>query len=106
MKILILEQEQIVKKDIEQQLLKNGFEIVKDCRTEMFDVVIIGQLFYFEEIKRIRKDLAPHVRFFFITTQKEDASINDTSISERSVFISKPVDAETLIGLINFEHIR
>lgn len=103
MKVLILEKEQIVKKDIDSQLVRNGYKVIGEDAMQEADFIIIGQFFYLEEIKKQSETINSKTKFIFLTTHTEDGHVRDKAILNRSIFISKPVDVETIIRLIRLE---
>jgi hypothetical protein len=100
MRILLLEKEQIVKKDIELQLLKQGFDVTSDCTQGFFDYIIIGQLFYLDELKQKMTAIPSGTQFiFFITVPGKDAFSSLQAVPEPIVLL-KPGHAETLLSYL------
>jgi len=97
MRILLLEKEQIVRKDIELQLLKHGLDVTCDRTKGFFDCIIIGQLSYLDELKNNNSLSHPGTRFIFFITVPEKSAFSSLGAVREPVVILKPGHTEMLL---------
>ncbi|MCW3102753.1 MAG: hypothetical protein JWO09_1193 [Bacteroidetes bacterium] len=100
MRILLLEKEQIVRKDIELQLLKHGLDVTCDCSQGFFDYIIIGQLFYLDELKKNSSVSHSGTQFIFFITVPEKSAFSSLGAVPEPVVILKPGHTEILLSYL------
>ncbi|MBN8694907.1 MAG: hypothetical protein J0L87_00125 [Bacteroidetes bacterium] len=99
MKVLVLEKEQIVKKDIEHQLKKNGF-IPTDSKDKEAAIVIIGQLSFLNEVILMQAELPLNTKYIFLTGHFKEYFTKELEQFGKAIFVQKPIAAETVIKII------
>jgi hypothetical protein len=97
MKVLLLEEEPIVRWDIAKQLRQNGCQVSDDFTAERFDCVIVGQVHFLNTVGKKLRGLGKNVRFIFFTTQSEASSFKAYN---NSVVVSKPAHADVLLNYL------
>lgn len=105
MKVLVLEKEQIVKKDIENQLKKNGFTPT-DRQDKETDIVIIGQLSFLNEVILMKAQFPSNTRYIFLTGHFKELLTEELNQFSKAIFIQKPIAAEAVIKIIKELNIK
>ena len=100
MKVLLLEEDLIVKKDIELQLRRSGIEVTSDHVSGGYDRIIIGQLFYLEKLRGSFPAITLHAPPIFFITSIERAALRKFYTYTDPAILLKPAQVELLLSLL------
>jgi AmiR/NasT family two-component response regulator len=98
MKVLILENELLVKKDLEMQLRRHGCEVSCDEYSGNFDYVIIGQMSYLKTMRNSLKSMAAKTKLILFTTHSNAEMISASNDFTSTIIISKPLQSAELMN--------
>lgn len=118
--ILIVEDESIVAKDIQQSLKKLGYEVLGVCATGedaiskaeqlkpslvLMDIMLKGEMSGIEAAEQIRQRL--NIPIIFLTAYADSSTLSKAKITEPSGYIIKPfkeIDLQTNIEIALYKH--
>lgn len=103
MKVLVLEKERIVKKDIENQLKKHGLVLTELSSTDP-DVVIVGQLSFLKELLIIKQQFPSSTKYIFLTNFYQELFAAELLQFTNFSFYQKPIEIEELIKIIKADN--
>jgi DNA-binding LytR/AlgR family response regulator len=118
--ILVVEDESIVSKDIQQSLKKLGYNVVGACASGeeaielagevrpdivLMDIMLKGEMSGIEAAGKIKEDL--NIPVIYLTAYADESTLSKAKITEPYGYILKPfkeIDLHTSIEMASFKH--